>query len=203
MVFSWNASEDNRLGTDKTTLHAYGETYERVFRDLNARRPAGAVLEIGVFSGASIVNLRQAFPERRLYGLDIDLGALVYPLTDDANTVYLQMDATDAAAVGFGVGSSIPHEETFALVIDDGSHRVEDIVAAFVLWGHRVAAGGYYVIEDITEDILPTLQHLLVPLGAKHGIQWELVDVRAVKNRWDDIMLVGRRAQDLNTLQIL
>lgn len=190
MVFSWNASDDNRLGTDKTTLHAYGETYARVFKDIGDRGLPGAVMEIGVLSGASIVNLRQSFPERTVYGLDIDLSALVHRLTEDATVHYLQMDATDIREY-----SRVPAEETFALIIDDGSHRAEDIVAAFVLWGHRVVPGGYYVIEDITENILPTLQTLLVPLGAKHGIQWELVDVRAVKNRWDDLMLVGRRTR--------
>lgn len=188
MVFSWNAREDNRLGTDKTTLHAYGDTYARVFKDICDAGVQGAVMEIGVLSGASIVNLRHAFPERRLYGLDIDLSALIYRTENDPMTHYIEMDATNVRDY-----YRAPPEETFALVIDDGSHRVEDIVAAFVLWGHRVVSGGYYVIEDITEDILPTLQTLLVPLGAKHGIQWELVDVRGVKNRWDDILLVGHR----------
>lgn len=188
MVFTWNASEDNRLGTDKTTLHAYAATYERIFNDILARAVPGAVMEIGVLSGASIVNLRNTFPERAVYGLDIDLSVLQYRIENDPGIHYIQMDATDIRAC-----SKVPSGETFALVIDDGSHRVEDIVAAFVIWGNRVESGGYYVIEDITEDILPILKRILVPLGEKINMKWEVVDVRAVKQRWDDILLVGLR----------
>ena len=193
MVFSWNASYDNRLGTDKTTLHAFGDVYERLFKELRQADIPGSILEIGVLSGASVVNLSQAFPDRAVYGLDIDLSAVIYCAdeTTDATAKqihYIQMDATDPRH-----SHRVPLEERFALMIDDGSHRAEDILAAFVLWGHRLENGGFYVIEDITKDILPLLMAILTPLGEKLNIQWEVLDLRHVKNRWDDIMMVGKR----------
>jgi hypothetical protein len=203
MVFSWNASYDNRLGTDKTTLHAFGEVYERLFKELHQADIPGSILEIGVLSGASVVNLSQAFPDRAVYGLDIDLSAVIYGADETADATrnetadttrnesaihYIQMDATDPRH-----SHRVPLEERFALMIDDGSHRAEDILAAFVLWGHRLENGGFYVIEDITKDILPLLMAILTPLGKKLNIQWEILDLRHVKNRWDDIVMVGKR----------
>jgi hypothetical protein len=187
MVFSWNASYDNRLGTDKTTLHAFGEVYKRLFKELHQADIPGSILEIGVLSGASVVNLSQAFPDRAVYGLDIDLSAVIYGGADK-QIHYIQMDATDPRH-----SHRVPPEERFALMIDDGSHRAEDIIASFVLWGHRLENGGFYVIEDITQDVLPLLMAVLTPLGKKLNIQWEVLDLRHVKNRWDDIMIVGKR----------
>jgi Methyltransferase domain len=183
MLFSWNASEDNRLGTDKTTLHSYGPVYERLIKDLKDREVPGALMEIGVLSGASVVNLHQAFPERVIYGLDIDLSNVLYQNAGTDSIKWIQMDATDVRE-----STRLPITERFALIIDDGSHLAADILAAFVLWGPKVEKGGYYVIEDLTEEVALEIGGLLLALGNKWGFHWKTEDLRHIKGRHDDII---------------
>lgn len=173
------------------------DIYERVFHDLNANRLPGAILHTRMYSGDFTMTLRTVFPERQLYGLEIDLSLTVFRLPEDEKTHIIELDAGHPEQVRACEDTNqIPAEETFALLIDNGvPNRSEDIEARFVLWGHRIAPDGYYIIEDIYEDDRYILQDLLVPLGAEHGIHWELVKVRADNNLWDEIMLIGRRKE--------
>lgn len=187
MVFDWNASEDNRIGTDKTTLHAYEEVYARVFERVPVRP---TLMEIGVLSGASVVNMARAFPGSVVYAVDIDLGNVLY--RDEAVTPsvihWIQMDATDSRSLRL-----VPDDVPMDVIIDDGSHVAEDIVAAFVLWANRLSPGGQYVIEDLSEPVVRRIYDLLVPLAAKWDIALSVCDLRSVKGRWDDIVIVGVR----------
>lgn len=191
MVFEWNASEDNRVGTDKTTLHAYEEVYARVFERVPSRP---TLMEIGVLSGASVVNMARMFPGSTVYAADIDLGNVLYRDEAVAPSVihWIQMDATDSRSL-----RQIPDDVPIDLIIDDGSHQAEDVVAAFVLWANRLAPGGQYVIEDLTEPVVRSIYGLLVPLAAKWDITLSVYDLRSVKGRWDDIVIVGDKIYKL------
>jgi len=191
MVFEWKASEDNLLGTDKTTLHSYGEVYESIFQKL---RPilSPTLMEIGVLSGASIVNLAHEFPRSTIYAVDIDLSNVLY--RDDVpswSTVHwVQMDAT------VHTHPSLLAEESFDLIIDDGSHCADDILKAFDVWAKRLNNGGFYVIEDLTETVLQNIFGQLKKIATTLSMTLEIHDLRSVKGRWDDILIVGRRGDN-------
>jgi trans-aconitate methyltransferase len=187
MVFEWNASEDNRVGTDKTTLHAYNEVYAQVFEKMPCQP---TIMEIGVLSGASVINLARTFPGSVIYAVDIDLDNVLYRDASVEPSVihWIEMDATDSRLM-----KDISETTQMDLIIDDGSHLAEDIVAAFVLWANRLKPGGQYVIEDLSEPVVRSIYGLLVPLAAKWGITLTVHDLRSVKGRWDDILVVGNK----------
>jgi predicted O-methyltransferase YrrM len=63
------ASAHCESGTDKTTSHSYGELYSELFAPI--RTSAKRVLEIGVYSGASVAALADYFEGAEVEGIDL------------------------------------------------------------------------------------------------------------------------------------
>lgn len=131
-------------GTDKgDAAHTFaGRTYLDVYEFyLNARRSnVWSVLEIGVLGGGSLRMWRDYFPQAQVYGLDINPAAA---FTEDRIFVTIGSQADPAALARINPGG------TFDLVIDDGSHLVDDQLVTFRELWPRVAPGGLYVLEDM------------------------------------------------------
>jgi hypothetical protein len=122
---------------------SYLPIYER---ELGVRRQdALGLLEIGVQNGGSLEIWARYFPEARLLvGCDIDphCGALTF---DDGRIHVLVGDVTDGDVQG-RIEALAP---TFDVILDDGSHRSPDIIAAFIALFPRLEEGGVYIIEDL------------------------------------------------------
>ena len=130
--------------TDKY-VHGYARYYERHLRYRRWRRLG--VLEIGIGGyetekgGGSLRVWRDFFPRSRIVGIDIhdkhlSLGPRVVAVKGH------QASRPDLErALG-----SLPHLD---VVIDDGSHRGDDIVATFNILFDAIRPGGIYVIEDM------------------------------------------------------
>lgn len=130
-------------GTDKGSLkHSYTDVYEKLIGDLlgcDSRISAKLrVTEIGVACGASLRMWSDYLPESEIYGYDIrqECASLC---GDKANIRITIRDLT----------KEIPAHSSH-LLVDDGSHISEDIVAAFTNCWPTVVPGGYYVIEDLS-----------------------------------------------------
>lgn len=165
----------NRYGSDKASDHSYGEIYEDFFAPL--RRKAKVVLEIGVYRGASLHAWREIFPQATLVGID---NAPQPDCTLPPQAACLRVNAADRNALSAAVSSY----GQLDLVIDDGSHDPEDQRAACDALLKRVRRGGLYVIEDVRSiDVAVNLAALY--RGA-------VLDLRAIKGQWDDILVVFR-----------
>lgn len=154
--------------TDKGSAHSYIEVYE----DLLRNKRVGVMLEIGVFKGYSLAMWQQFFPLALVLGLDIDLTHVEVP-----NLKVVQGDATDGEFIREKFGHL-----RFDLVIDDGSHLVEDQLKSFNAFRSLMNQGGLYVIEDVQDPY--NYEHLL----ALHPAA-KLIDCRSLKNRYDDVMI--------------
>lgn len=122
---------------------SYLDTLDRV---LAAKRTDPiSLLEIGVQNGGSLELWARYFCAARiLIGSDIDERCGELTFEDDRIRVVVG-DATEA-----GVQQTIASlSEGFDVVIDDGSHRSPDIIAAFIALYPRLAEGGVYIIEDL------------------------------------------------------
>jgi hypothetical protein len=122
---------------------SYLPIYERELD--GRRRDPLRLLEVGVQNGGSLEIWARYFPEARLLvGCDIDprCGGLTF---EDARIHVLVGDATDGA-VQERIAAIAP---VFDVILDDGSHRSSDIIAAFVALFPRLAEGGVYIIEDL------------------------------------------------------
>ena len=135
-----------KYGTDKGNIHhscdgvSYIQAYHEAFNPIrfNVRR----VLEIGVYNGASIRMWCDYFPNAEVWGLDIN------PKTEQ--------NIHSRAHIVIGDQSNISdlHEltacRTYDIIIDDGSHLVDHIIASHEILWPAVEAGGYYIVEDTT-----------------------------------------------------
>ncbi len=181
------ASANNMYGTDKTVGHAYGPLYSYLLETMN-KKNVHAVLEIGVFSGASVQSLSEFFPKAVVVGIDITLDHVKFG-NDNPMVTYIKGDGTSAE-----VAKSLA--VNFDLVIDDGSHIAEDQVAALDAFAPFLRPGGMFIIEDISSrNNLVDLRNELEKVAIKHGlttpIDW--FDMRHIAGRFDDIVAVIRR----------
>jgi spermidine synthase len=139
-----------KYGTDKEPrAHNYTPIYHGLFADRRDR--VSAVLEVGVFGGASIKMWHDYFPAAQIWGVDVNPNVWQHftPWRTSSNGMSLfpdnwpriQLIIADCKTFEVPPGP-------FDLVVDDGSHRTQDVMETFVrVWPH-VKRGGYYVIED-------------------------------------------------------
>lgn len=155
--------------TDKGSAHSYIEVYDDLLKD----KKVGVMLEIGVFKGYSLAMWQEFFPLALVLGLDIDLTHVEMP-----NLKVIQGDATNYEFLRETFGHL-----RFDLVIDDGSHLLEDQIKSFEAFRLLMNQGSLYVIEDIQDPA--TYDRLLALDPAAR-----LIDRRSVKNRYDDVLIV-------------
>ena len=141
-----------RHGTDKWGQHFYTPSYHRVFAPL--REAPVRLLEIGVgwptlpvVGGASLRMWRDYFPFGRIVGFDLapkrlDLGPRVTVVQGS------QSDADSLRQLWQDHGP-------FDIVIDDGSHRCDDVLLSFETLFPLLPEGGFYAIEDAQTAFWP------------------------------------------------
>lgn len=115
-------------------------------RALSSRREDPVrMLEIGVQNGGSLELWARYLPHApTLVGVDIDERCRALTFDDDRIHV----------VVGDIVRPDVRQDvlalsDRFDVIIDDGSHRSPDIIAAFVALLPRLREGGVYIIEDL------------------------------------------------------
>ncbi len=132
---SWVASV---YGSDKgVTAHQYVDLYEDLLAPY--RRTYTRVLEIGIYKGASLLMWRDFFPNAEVFGLDIETVEVPGPRI---TTLHGDQSDPDVLARLRSLGP-------FDLIVDDGSHKAEHILASFAGLFDSVKPGGFYVIEDM------------------------------------------------------
>lgn len=137
-------------GTDKGLrpfrhLSAKGYTthYERLFAA--RRNDPVRLLEIGVASGGSLAMWADYFPRGEIVGLDLDpmCRRRVAARGVRASVVIGNQGDPVALATAIEILGGPPN-----IVVDDGSHRLDDQRESFAYLFSRMAAGSVYAIED-------------------------------------------------------
>ena len=121
----------SHFNTDKIYRHGYFPAYMQLASILG---PEARVLEIGVENGESLRMWQSLFPLGEVTGVDINPDA-VFP----AGTKKIIASQTIPRLAELG---------PFDLIVDDASHNGQLTRETFELMWSRVAAGGYYVVED-------------------------------------------------------
>lgn len=166
----------NRCGSDKARVHSYGEVYAELFAD---RQLSKSVLEIGVYRGASLRAWHEFFTCATIVGIDTSPKPDCRLPADRA--VCIKINATNAKAVAEVALRYGP----FDIVIDDGSHDPKEQRTACDLFMKHVKSGGLYVIEDVrTIEVARSL-------ASVYG--GSVFDLRAVKKKWNDILVVFKK----------
>jgi hypothetical protein len=131
--------------TDKWNDHWYTQHYHRHFGDRRTRRLN--IIEIGIggyddpeMGGASLRMWRTYFPNSMVHGIDI-FDKKPHEERRIRTHQGSQTDANFLASVLNEVGQ-------LDIVIDDGSHINEHVIASFRYLFPKLVPGGLYVIED-------------------------------------------------------
>jgi hypothetical protein len=118
---------------------SYLDRYEHHFESI--RDQPGDVLEIGVSFGGSIRLWRDFFTKGSVVGFDLrDLSEFQ---KSEGRIKIVQGDQSNLSDLNKF------YDSMFKLVIDDGSHKAEDILLSFHHLWPKVLPGGWYVMEDL------------------------------------------------------
>lgn len=162
--------------TDKGTTHCYIDSYDKLFKPFQKKKIN--VLEVGVREGGSIRLWSDYFTNAKIYGYDIENTA--YPANLNEKITYIVKD----------INKVLPEEVSDlapTIAIDDGSHSLSDQLAFVKLVYPHIKTGGLLIVEDIQnlDRDKPYFEEL--------GYSFDVVDVRQVQNRYDDVLLVFKK----------
>jgi len=149
-------------GSDKSTVNDYYLIYSDFIDRLKNKGPL-RILEIGLGTnnpklvssmgpsgrpGASLRAFRDALPEARVYGADIDTDIL---FTEErivtAAVDQLDLPSFDRMCESFD-------DQVFDIIIDDGLHAVSANMGTLIFGLSHISEGGVIVIEDISLDAI-------------------------------------------------
>ena len=159
-------------GTDKVDMHHYAQHYEHHFHDLWEANERFEMLEIGVGLGQSLAAWQEYFPHAKLVALDID------PKPDLPFRIYQGHQADPRI-----IAEITKFHGPFEIIIDDGSHRSEDVIPTLLMLWQFLSPNGVYVIEDTQTSHWPSFAgagHSLTTLdylkSLVDGLNWEEYD---------------------------
>ena len=108
------------------------------------------LLEIGVQNGGSLqIWSKYLPPGSTIVGIDVDPACA--QLSMAPNITILICNASDPGALNCNLADA-----HFDIIIDDGSHRSDDVVATFEACFWRLNPGGIYIIEDMHASYFPS-----------------------------------------------
>ena len=158
--------------SDKNTRHSYIEVYEELFAPY--REGKTHLLEIGMGGGDCMIAWSHYFNNGEVVGLDLWTGQNIGSIRK------VRGDATS-----YNIWKENFLHDKFDIIIDDGSHILQEQVLAFNLYRKSLRDGGIYVIEDVAS---------IANADALKAIGFEIIDRRTTKGCEDDILAVWRSA---------
>lgn len=161
--------------TDKGTTHSYIDSYAKLFEPYRGK-PIN-FLEVGINFGYSLVLWKRYFHNANIYGID---NRNVLQVNEGANVLFYDANNPD-------ITSKFYSDVEFDVIIDDASHEVEHQVIRFPIYFPKLKTGGLYVIEDV--QCLDKEGQLLTNLNPTA----EVIDLRKVKDRYDDVMITYKK----------
>lgn len=180
---------DNGL-TDKNTVHSYLPVYEMLFAP--KRLTATNVLEIGIGpvphqNGGSIRMWHSYFINADIHACDIIHVNDVHRCIVNIPRINLYT-STDAYTHALTVNSFLMKNIQFDIVLDDGPHTLQSMLAFINLYLPLLKDDGILAIEDVQDITWIDALRTATPDELKPFI--EVYDRRSVKGRYDDIIFV-------------
>lgn len=132
-----------RHNTDKgPSMHNYTRQYDPLLRPW--RNEPVRILEIGVQRGGSLRAMREAFANAQTV-VGIDINPTCKSQANAKKDVHVEIgNATDSCFLQDVVNKHGP----FDIILDDGSHKNNDIITTFELLLPHLKNEGIYIVED-------------------------------------------------------
>jgi cephalosporin hydroxylase len=174
----------NVYDTDKFTDHSYLEPYNTLFYDKTLYDVN--ILEIGVWTGGSIKLWSDLFVNGKVFGVDIRSPYQINNnVLQNSGNVKLFLETN-----GYDINFINRHlsDTRFDFIIDDGPHTLESMVFLVKYYSALLKDNGVLVIEDVQDfNWIDTLKEQ-TPEHLKQFIR--VLDLRNVKNQYDDILFI-------------
>jgi SAM-dependent methyltransferase len=159
---------------DKGTAHTYIDEYEKL---LGQYRENSTVLEIGICQGESLKMWEEYFINSNVYGIDITDLYIKDLIKENKYNIIIGNACSEEILIQL-------NDLTFDVIIDDGSHLINDQINSFNILKNKMKPNGIYIIEDVNnlDSTIDTYKKL-------HN-NVEIIDNRHIKNRVDDVLVV-------------
>ncbi len=146
------------------------------------------MLEIGISSGHSLLLWDRYFENHTgVYGIEnyAEGKNVVDDVRKNEKITIIINDGYDKS-----VADSLPN---FDIIIDDGPHTLSSMLSFIDLYLPKLNNGGVLVIEDVQSlDWMPILRDRFFNVKMDTD-EYAIIDLRASKGRYDDLMFVVRR----------
>jgi hypothetical protein len=159
-----------------------GHSYTPFYEELLKGKKIESVLEIGICSndtagsGPSLQMWNDYFPKAEIYGID----NCPWVMRNIGRIRSFEVDQSSTDDLELFVKCGL----TFDLIVDDGSHQVEDQILSANMLVKILNPGGLYIIEDVAHG-----QKELLLQGLKYPAEIVELDI---KRRPDDRLAIIR-----------
>ncbi len=144
-----------QYGTDKANIianrigHGYTKFYVQHLKKFKNKRIN--ILEIGSYSGASAAAFSKFFKKAKIFCLDVNISNFKYY---SKKIKVFALDAYNKQDVEFFLKKNNINVNKFFfdIIIDDGSHKLIDILKGIKLFFSLLRSNGFYIIEDYKFD---------------------------------------------------
>jgi len=133
---SWNKNDQG---------HGYSKYYEKHLNLLKNKEIK--ILEIGSYSGASAASFVKYFPLSKIYCLDINIKNFKFS-SERINVFGLDISKKNMLNKFYKKANILNDEKYFDIIIDDGSHKLSDILISINEFFLNLKPNGFYIIED-------------------------------------------------------
>ena len=172
----------NNKRTDKNTTHSYLDVYEPLLSRIS--ETAKNILEIVPNSGGGLDLFHKYFKNAMAYGIEYD------GYTSDVD----DLKSSDRVCMYHNVDAYTPQciqllkNVQFDFILDDGPHSLKSQLYVIQNYSHLLTEKGILVIEDIQNPEEASMLLQTVPETLRKAAY--VVDRRAEKGRFDDILLI-------------
>lgn len=174
--------------TDKASEHSYDILYDDILS--NYRNKEISLLEIGIWHGGSALLWQEYFPKGKLVFLDIEsrVSENTWKSINKNRFDFHLMDAFTNE--GFENVKAL-YPNGFDIIIDDAPHTLESQIFTIQNYTKLLKKGGILVIEDIQH--FDNASVILQSIGDIPHKSCEVIDLRPIKNRYDDVVIVVKK----------
>ena len=169
---------------------SYFDNYERNLMPFRNHEQEVRLLEIGVQNGGSLEVWKQFLGcNSVITGVDIDQSCKLIELPEGVTAI-----VGDCSDEGWSRGLC-EERGPFDIVIDDGSHKKDDIIKAFSHYFHHIRPGGIYICEDLHAAYWPDFGGSL-PNKKDNAIEFfkEIIDLINIEH-WESLAQYGSSNQ--------
>ena len=180
-------------GTDKNDWHGFCDYYEENLSEYKDKEVS--LLELGTNYGCSAIMWHDFLPNSKMLLLDIQetMNPKCWEIMNNDRFTYANCDAYDSSNVE-EVKNLFP--EGFDIIFDDGPHTLDSQKKCIEYYLPILKDGGTMFIEDVQkvedfEELEECFDNVKETLEGKYT--FDKVDLRYVKNRYDDLIFAIKR----------